>query len=279
MRVCTLTALLLALPLAAAEPTIVTVEQKGSALVVPVHRTEYQTVVKTITRLVNGTPVTQTIAEKVPVTVTRYLTLDEKAGDYFDPAGKPIDPKKLGDVLKKGAVVAVSPDGKPVDPDKLKGKDVAAVLVPKAPAEPKAADPAPKDKPAEKKPAEKDGAGDDKPFATKAWVDEGVITLTRQIITYQQQLREEVRKAPDGTNVVVKVAVMVPVVTEVALKIDPKTTVVQTPDGNAVDPADWAKLLKEKPKVIVSPTGKEVPEEFRKAHKDAAAVIYMQKPK
>lgn len=153
------TALLLALPLSAAEPIIVTVEQKGLDLVVQVRRTEYRDVVKTVTVIVNGKPVTQNFTEKVPVAVVRYVTLDGKAGDYFDPAGKRIDPKKLPDVLKKGAVVAVSGDGK------------------------------------------------------------------------------------------------------------------------AVDPADWAKVLKEKPTVIVSPTGKEVPEEFRKAHKDAAAIIYVQKPK
>src|SRR5262249_50374105 len=128
----------------AADPQFVTIEEKGGVLFASLTETRKKVVDRTVTLSDNGRPVTRTIPEVVPVTVQVNVTLDAAAGDYFDPAGNRIDAKKLPDVLKKGAIIAVSRDGKPVDPEVLKkNKDIVAVLLQKGSETPKAPPPEP----------------------------------------------------------------------------------------------------------------------------------------
>jgi hypothetical protein len=267
-RISTTLVLVAAPAVLAADAQFVKIEEKGGVLFAPLTQTRFEVVNRTVTVNVNGRAETRTIPETVPVTVRVNVTLDAAAGDYFDPAGNRIDPKKLSEVLKKGAILAVARDGKPVDPEVLKkNKDVIAVLVPKA------AD-APKEAPAEKK-----AAPDEKPYVTEVWVKDGAFTMTRQVTVFQQETREEVRTVAGGRTVKVQVQVMVPVIREMTVTMDPKAIEVQTPDGKPVDPKEWPKLLKEKTKVIASPTGKAVPEDVVKGNKDAKFIILIKAPK
>jgi hypothetical protein len=382
----------------AADPQFIKIEEKGGVMFAPLTQTRYEIVNRTVTIVVNGRPETRTIPETVPVTVRVNIALDAAAGDYFDPAGNRIDPKKLPDVLKKGAVLAVARDGKPVDPEVLKkNKDVVAVLVPKGTEAPKAAAPGPTDKPtaadvqvkdgvvrvnrtvlkyrsvkktekrvvdgrevqqeytevvpewatepfrlddaaanfftpegkaltakeatkllkdkdrvavtsdgrmptveqlkglgavvlvvafkapppepplpvalAKEAPAEKKANPDDKPYVTDAWLKDGAFMMTRRVTVFQQETREEARTVAGGRTVKVQVPVMVPVIREATVTMDPKAIEVQTPDGKAVDPKDWPKVFKEKTKVIASPTGKAVPEDVVKGNKEAKLIV------
>jgi hypothetical protein len=246
---------------AANPPQFVKIEEKDGSLVVPVTTIVYKSVPVTVTANENGQPVTRTVNQLVPESVTTYRKLDAAAGDYFTPAGERIDPKTLADVLKKGAVVAVAADGKPLDADVVKKhKEVVAVLVLKTEAK--------SDPPAGKK----DAAGD-KPFVTDGWLKDGAVVIVRETVTQQQVTRQEVRTTPDGKKTVVNVPIQVPVSQRVTVTLDSKAIEVQSPEGKIVEAADWGKVLKEKAKVIVSPNGRPVPEEFRKANKDIVAVV------
>jgi hypothetical protein len=136
MRFATLLALALALPVAAADPKIVTIEATGDTLVAPMERTEFQPVVVQVAEMVNGQVVVRNVTQLVPVSVKYNVVLDAAAGEFLGRDGKSIEPKALKGILKKGAVIAISTDGKPVDPKVVEGnKEVVAVLIPKKPAD------------------------------------------------------------------------------------------------------------------------------------------------
>ena len=116
--------------LAAADPQVVVVEESGGSFVVPVTATEYRDVQKQVEKQVNGRVEIQTITEKFPVTATKHVVIDAKAGDFLDRAGRPMDPRAVAALLKRGTVLAISPDGMPVGPDLLrKNEKVAAILL------------------------------------------------------------------------------------------------------------------------------------------------------
>ena len=115
--------------LAAADPQVVVVEESGGSFVVPVTATEYREVQKQVEKQVSGRLEIQTITEKVPVTVTKQVVIDAKAGDFLDRAGRPMDPTAVTGLLKKGTVLAISPDGTPVGPDLLKKNEKIQAIV------------------------------------------------------------------------------------------------------------------------------------------------------
>ncbi len=104
----------------AAEPQIVTVEENDGKPVVTVTATEYRAVVKQVARVQNGVTVVETVKEQVPVTVRQVVALDPKGGSIEGRDGKPLDEKQFAELIKKGAIVAVSMDGQPVDPAVVK---------------------------------------------------------------------------------------------------------------------------------------------------------------
>jgi hypothetical protein len=252
----------LLVPLAAhsaTPPDLVKIEDKDGKLTAPITVIKYQAVTKAVTVNENGRTVVKNVTEAVPVSVTESRVLDGEAGEWFTPTGEKIDPKKLGDVLKAGAILAVSRDGKPLDPEVTKkNKEVVAVLVPKGTAakdEPKA-----------------DLAGE-KPFASEASVKDGAVVVVREVKTFQTAQRQETRAIPGGKAEIVTVSVQVPITKKEAIALDPKRTQVLRLDGSVVPLADWADVLKDRTKVLVSPGGKEIPDELRAAHKDAVAVV------
>jgi hypothetical protein len=263
------TPLLVALlvPLAAhsvTPPDLVKIEDKGGKLVAPITLTKYQAATKQVAVNENGRTVIKNFTEAVPVTETAYQVLDATAGEWFTPAGEKLDPKKLGDVLKAGAILAVSRDGKPLDPEVTKkNKEIVAVLVPKGTAVAKA-DP-PKD------------LATEKPFASEASVKDGAVVVVRDVVTKQTAQRQETRALPGGKAEIVTVNVQVPITKKEAITLDPKRTQVLRLDGSVVPPADWADVLKDRTKVLVSPGGKEIPDDLRSAHKDAVAVVVIKK--
>jgi hypothetical protein len=116
--------------LTAADPQVVVVEETGGSFVVPMTSTVYREVQKQVERPVNGRVEIQTVTEKVPVTETKYVVIDAKTGDFLDRAGRPMDPKAVAALLKKGTVLAISPDGTPVGPDLLKkNEQIQAILL------------------------------------------------------------------------------------------------------------------------------------------------------
>ncbi len=254
----------LLVPLAARSatpPDFVKIEDKGGKLAAAVTLTKYQTVNRAVTVVENGRPTTKTVTEMVPMTVTETRVLDAEAGEFYTPAGEKIDPKKLGGVLKAGAVLAVSRDGKPVDPDVVKkNAEVVAVLVPKGAAVAK---------------AESKDLTDEKPFAAEAWVKDGSVIVAKPSPTPPPP------KSPRLTRPTIRPTGAVPVETPAppaeTHTLDPKRTQVLRMDGTVVPPADWAGLLTEKTKVIVSPGGQAVPDELRAANKDAVAVVVIKK--
>jgi hypothetical protein len=249
----------------ATPPDFVKIEDKGGKLTAPITVLKYQALQQPVTAIENGRPVTRTVTQAVPVTVTESRVLDAEAGDWFTPAGEKLDPKKLGEVLKAGAVLAVSRDGKPLDPEVAKkNKEVVAVLVPKGTAVAKA--------------EPKDLAGE-KPFASEASVKDGAVVVVRDVVTTQPAQRQETRALPGGKAEVVTVTVQVPITKRESVTLDPKRTQVLRLDGSVVPPADWADVLKDKTKVLVSPGGKEIPDELRAAHKDAVAVVVIKAAK
>src|SRR4029079_11393158 len=126
-------------------------------LVAPVTLIKYQTAQQTVTVIENGQPTTKTVTQVAPVAETEYRVLNAEAGEFFTPSGEKLDPKKLGDVLKAGAVLAVSRDGKPLDSAVVKAnKELVAVLVPKGATVAKADPPM--------------DLAEEKPFATQASV-------------------------------------------------------------------------------------------------------------
>src|SRR6516225_5735508 len=103
--------LLLLAPLAARSaepPDIVKIEEKGGKLTasVSIMKSQLEPVTETVN--VGGKLVTRTVTRTVPVMVTEHRVLDAEAGEFYLPAGEKLDPKKLGDVLKAGAMLAVS---------------------------------------------------------------------------------------------------------------------------------------------------------------------------
>lgn len=268
-QILTFALVLFAAPIAvAAETHFIKIEEKDGKLVIPITQTRYQQVNETVVVNVNGIFEKRTVTRQVAVPVQVQVMLGPEAGDFFDPEGNRIERKKLGDVLKKGGLLAISKDGKPIDPEIMKkNKDVLATLVLNAPADPKDA-PAKKDAPADPKVDPKD-----KPFVTDAWAKDGTIAMIRKETAYQQQQREEKRVLANGATVTYQVTVMVPVIREATVVMDPKALEVQSPDGKPVAADEWPKFLKEKAKVIVSPNGKPVPEEFVKVNKEGKAII------
>jgi hypothetical protein len=257
-------ALALLVPLAARAETpvrYVKIEEQGGKLAVPLTITKFQVVAETFTVIENGRPVTKTVNRSVPVTSTEMRPLTPEAGDYFTPTGERIDPKKVGDVLRKGAVLAIASEGKPLDPEVVKkNKELVAILVPKGEAAPK---------------ADPKVAADEKPFATEASLTDGKIAIVRDVIIHQAVTRQIARKGAGGKFETVTVTENVPVTQRATLTLDPKLTQVLSLDGKVVPPADWGALIKDKTKVIVSPGGKVVPDELRTAHKDAVAVVVL----
>lgn len=258
-RLTTLAVALLA-PLAAwsgTPPDLVKIEDKGGKLAAPITVIKVQSVRRQETVIENGRPVTRTITQKVPVQTTEYRTLDAEAGEFYTPAGDKLDPKALGDVLKPGAVLAVSRDGKVPDPEVVKkNKEVVAVLVPKGVVA--ATDPPPTD------------LTDQKPFAAEAWVKDGSVVVAKPVPTPPQPKLPRTRPAVRPTGAVPAAPPAPPAETHT---LDPKRTQVLRMDGSVVPPADWAGLLTEKTKVIVSPGGQAIPDELRAANKDAVAVV------
>ena len=257
-------ALALLVPLSAgAHPPVryVKIEEQGGKLAAPITITKVQMVPQTVTVIENGKPVTKTITRAVPVTSTEMRPLTPEAGDYYTPAGERIDPKKLGDVLKKGAVLAIASEGKPLDPEVVKkNKEIVAVLVPKGAAVAK---------------ADPKVAADEKPFATEASVKDGKVVIVRDVIAYVAANKQVVRKGVGGKPETVRVTENVPVTQRASLTLDPKLTQVLSLDGKVIPSADWGTLITDKTKVIVSPGGKAVPDELRAAHKDAVAVVVL----
>jgi len=257
-------AILLLVPLAArADPPAVNyvkIEDKGGKLVAPVTVIKYQTAQQTVTVIENGQPATRTVTQVVPLAETEYRVLNAEAGEFFPPSGEKLDPKKLGDVLRAGAILAVSRDGQPIDPAVGKAnKELVAVLVPKGVAVAKA-DP-PKD------------LAEEKPFATQASVKDGAVVVVRDVVTRQKVQQQQKKVTADGKPFTAVIDVEVPVTQREAVTLDPKRTQVLRFDGTEVPPADWGSVLKEKAKVIVAPGGKAIPDELRAAHKDAVAVL------
>ena len=256
-------ALVLLVPLAARAQTpvrYVKIEEQGGKLAVPMTITKLQVVPETVTVIENGRPVTRTVNRSIPVTSTELQPLTPEAGDYFTPAGERIDPKKVGDVLKKGAVLAIASEGKPLDPEVVKkNKELVAILVPKG-ATPR---------------AEPKVAADEKPFATEASLKDGKIAIVRDVVIYQAVTKQIARKGAGGKFETVTVTENVPVSQRATLTLDPTLTQVLSLDGKVVPPADWGTVISDKTKVIVSPGGKVVPDELRNAHKDAAAVVVL----
>lgn len=242
-------------------PDFVKIEERDGSLVAAITEIKFRSVVKTVTIVENGQTRTKNVTEIVPIAETAMRIMSAEAGEFFTSTGEKIDPKKLNEVLKKGAVIAVSKDGKPVDPEVLKkhSEVVAAVLVLKNGPVAKVG--------TEKKPI------DDKPFATEAWLNGGSIVIRRDLVSHQQVPRTEERTDKDGKKTTVTVNVQVPVTTREAVTLDPKLTLVLRLDGKTVPPGDWESLLKDKTKVIVSPGGKAIPDELRSANKDVVAVI------
>jgi hypothetical protein len=257
-------AVALLVPLAvrsAPPPDLVKIEDRGGKLAAPITVIKYQSVQRQETVIENGRPVAKTITQKVPLQTTEYRTLDAEAGDFYTPAGEKLDPKKLGAVLKAGAILAVSRDGKPVDPEVVKkNKEVVAVLVPKGAA-------------AVKEPAAKD-LTDQKPFAAEAWVKDGSVVVAEPLPVPPQPKLPRARPAVRPTGAVPAQPPAPPAETHT---LDPKHTQVLRMDGSVVPPADWAGLLTEKTKVIVSPGGQAIPDELQAANKDAVAVVVIKK--
>src|SRR4051812_25542407 len=159
-RLTPLVLLVAALPAAAAD--FVKIEEKDGKLVAQLTLIKYQAVTKEVTTNQGGIPVVNKVTEVVPVAETAYHVLDAAAGDWFTPTGEKLDPKKLGEVLRKGRVLAVSPDGKPLDKETAgRHPNLAALPVPKGVVPPKA-DP-PRDlaagQPFASESSGKDGAG------------------------------------------------------------------------------------------------------------------------
>jgi hypothetical protein len=116
--------------LTAADPQVVVVEESSGSFLAPVTTTERQEVQKQITVQLNGRFEQKTVTEKVPVSVTKHVVIDAKAGDFLDRAGRPMDPKAVAALLKKGTVLVISPDGTPVGPDLLKkNEQIQAILL------------------------------------------------------------------------------------------------------------------------------------------------------
>lgn len=246
----------LVVPLAAwsgAPPEFVKIEERGGKLAAAITLVKYQSQAVTETANVDGKPVTQTVTKMVPVQVTEYQTLDAETGDFYSPAGEKLDAKKLASVLKAGAVLAVSRDGKVPEPDAVKkNTEVVAILVPKGAAV--------TDSPA------KDLTGE-KPFAAEAWVKDGSVVVARASATpppAKLPPRQPVGRLPTEPPLPPPAA---------TYTLDPKRTQVLRMDGSVVPPADWAALLTEKTKVIVSPGGQAVADDLRAANKDAVAVV------
>jgi hypothetical protein len=256
--------LVASLPAAAAD--FIKIEEKDGKLVAQLTLTKYQAVTKAVTVNENGRTVTKNVTEAVPVTETAYHVLDAAAGEWFTPTGEKLDPKKLGEVLKKGSVLVVSHDGKPLDKE-VAGKypNLAALLVPKGAVVAKA-DP-PKD------------LATEKPFATEASVKDGAVVVTRDVVVMQTVQRQETRALPGGKAEVVTVNAQIPITRKEPITLDPKRTQVLRLDGSVVPPADWADVLRDKTKVLVSPGGKEIPDELRAANKDAVAVVVIRAAK
>jgi hypothetical protein len=238
-------------------PDIVKIEDKGGKLTAPVNVMKAQQQVVTETVNVNGKPATRAVTRTVPVMVTESRVLDAEAGEFYTPAGEKLDPKKLGDVLKAGAKLAVSRDGKPLAAEEAKKhKDIVAVLIPKSV-------PIGKDVPAK-------DLMDEKPFAAEASVKDGSVVVARPLpaAAPAKQPRPRPTTRPSGAP-----PVEAPAPPAETFTLDPKRTQVLRMDGSVVQPADWAALLTEKTKVIVSPGGQVVPDEVRAANKEAVAVI------
>jgi hypothetical protein len=257
-------AVALLIPLAARSgpPDLVKIEDKGGKLTAPITVIKYQVIQKQVTVVENGQPATRTITEKVPIQVTENRVLDAEAGEFYTPAGEKLDPKKLGDVLKAGAILAVSRDGKPLTAaEAKKHKDIIAVLVPRGV-------PAGKDAPTK-------DLTDEKPFAAEAWVKDGSVVVARPLPA------PPAPKPPRLTRPSVRLNGAVPAEPPAppaeTHTLDPKRTQVLRMDGSVVPPADWAGLLTEKTKVIVSPGGQVVPDELRAANKEAVAVVVIKK--
>jgi len=258
-------AVALLVPLAAwsaTPPDLVKIEDKGGKLAAPVTIVKYQSQAVTETVAENGKVVTKTVTRMVPIQVTEYRTLDAAAGEFYTPAGEKLDAKKLGDVLKAGAVLAVSRDGKVPDPEVVKkNREVVAVLVPKGV-------PVAKESPAK-------DLTDEKPFAAEAWVKDGSVVVARASATVPPQpklARPRPSVRPTG-----EVPAPPPAPPAETHTLDPKRTQVLRMDGSVVPPSDWAALLTEKTKVIVSPGGQIVPDELRAANKEAVAVVVIKK--
>jgi hypothetical protein len=256
-------ALVLLVPAAAwsAPPQFVKIEEQGGKLAVPMTVTTYKTVTEAITVIENGVPVVRKVNRMVPGISTEMRPLTPEAGDYFTPSGERLDPKKLGDVLKKGAVLAIATDGNPLDPEVVKkNKEIVAILVPKGAAVAK---------------ADPKIAADEMPFATEADFKGGMIVIVRDVTVLQAVNKQVTRKGAGGKVEVVTVTENVPITQRAALTLDPKLTQVLSLDGKVVPPADWGTIIKEKTKVIVSPGGKVVPDELRTANKEAVAVVVL----
>jgi hypothetical protein len=252
--------LLLTLPAvsSAADPAFISIEEKDGKLTVPLTKREQRMVPETVTVIENGRPVARTTTRTVIVSTLTQRVLDAELGDFFTPSGERIDVKKLNGVLKKGAVLAVSTDGKSVSPEAVKkNKDVVAILVPKESVVGKFDTP-------------KKDLMDEKPFASEAWVKDGVVSILREVVVMEQSPKKETRgKGGKGESSTVQV----PVVRREPVPLDPKLTQILRLDGREVPKSEWEALLKEKTKVIVSPGGKVVPDELQAANKDAVVVI------
>jgi hypothetical protein len=257
---------LLAAALPAAAADFVKIEEKDGKLVAKLTLIKYQAVTRQVSVNNNGVPAVKTVTEAVPVSETAYHVLDAAAGEWFTPAGAKLDPKRLGDVLRKGAVLAVSRDGKPLDAEVVKkNREVVAVLVPKGTAVAKADPPT--------------DLATEKPFATEASVKDGAVVVVRDVVVHQTVQQQQTRGTPGGKVETVTVNVQVPIAKKEAVTLDPKRTQVLRLDGTAVPPADWADVLKDKTKVLVSPGGQAIPDELRAAHKDAVAVVVIKAAK
>jgi hypothetical protein len=256
-------ALLVPLAVRSAEPPdIVKIEEKGTKLTAPVSVLKAQQQVVTETVNVNGKPATRAVTRMVPVMVTESRVLDAEAGEFYTPAGEKLDPKQLGDVLKSGAMLAVSRDGKPLTAEEAKKhKEIVAVLVPKGV-------PIGKDVPVK-------NLMDEKPFAAEASVKDGSVVVARPLPTAPPPAkapRPRPTIRPSGAP-----PVEAPAPPAETFTLDPKRTQVLRMDGSVVQPSDWAALLAEKTKVIVSPGGQVVPDELRAANKEAVAVVVIKK--
>lgn len=127
-------------------------------------------------------------------------------------------------------------------------------------------------------PMDKNPAGG-KPFVTEAWVKDGAVTILQPITVLVPESRTEQRRGADGKIMPVTVVVMVPVIKQVEVMLDPKKMEVKTMDGKSVDAAEVSKRLKQKTKVVVSPDGAAVDDAFLKANKDASLIVRIQSNK